>query len=69
VGAREALAKEPRFVPLSGARTPAQLDALDAVERPLTAEEMAELERLVPREAFKGSRYPEAQMAQLDSER
>lgn len=63
------LKKEPNFVPLSGARTPAQLDVLDALQRPLTAEEMAELERLVPKGAIKGSRYPEAQMAQLDSER
>ncbi len=42
---------------------------LDAVERALSAEEMAELENLVPKGAVKGSRYPEAQMAQLDSER
>lgn len=64
-----ALAKEPKLVPISGARTPAQLDVLDVLERPLSAEEMAELERLVPKGAFKGSRYPEAQMASLDSER
>jgi aryl-alcohol dehydrogenase-like predicted oxidoreductase len=64
-----ALAKEPKLVPISGARTPAQLDVLDVIERPLSAEEMAELERLVPKGAFKGSRYPEAQMASLDSER
>lgn len=64
-----ALAKEPTFVPISGARTPAQLDVLDAVDRPLSAEEMTELETLLPRGAFKGSRYPEAHMAQLDSER
>ncbi|MEI9951672.1 MAG: aldo/keto reductase [Pseudomonadota bacterium] len=63
------LAKEPGFVPLSGARTPAQLDVLDAVERTLSAEEMAELERLIPKGAVKGSRYPEAQMTDLDSER
>jgi aryl-alcohol dehydrogenase-like predicted oxidoreductase len=63
------LAKEPSFVPLSGARTPSQLDVLDVVERPLSADELAELERVIPRDAFKGSRYPEAQMADLDSER
>ncbi len=64
-----ALAKEPSFVPLSGARTPAQLDVLDAVNFALSSEEVAELERLIPKGAVKGSRYPEAQMAQLDSER
>ena len=30
---------------------------------------LAQLERLLPKGAVKGSRYPEAQMAQLDSER
>jgi aryl-alcohol dehydrogenase-like predicted oxidoreductase len=64
-----ALAKEPTFVPISGARTPAQLDVLDALERPLTGAEMAELDRLLPKGVFQGSRYPEAAMAQLDSER
>ena len=63
------LAKQPSFVPLSGARTPSQLDVLEVVERALSAEEMAELERLIPKGAVKGSRYPEAQMAHLDSER
>jgi aryl-alcohol dehydrogenase-like predicted oxidoreductase len=63
------LAKEPKLVPIIGARKPSQLDVLDAVERPLAADEMAELERLVPKGAFKGSRYAEAQMAHLDSER
>jgi aryl-alcohol dehydrogenase-like predicted oxidoreductase len=64
-----ALAKQPTSVPISGARTPAQLDVLGAVDRPLSAEEMEELETLLPKGAFKGSRYPEAQMADLDSER
>ena len=63
------LAKQPGFVPLAGARTPEQLDVLDAVQRPLSAQELDELERLIPRGAFQGSRYPEAQMATLDSER
>ena len=62
-----ALAKEPGFVPVIGARTPAQLDVLDAA--PLAAAEVAELERIVPHDAVKGSRYAEAQMAHLDSER
>ncbi|MDQ2642891.1 MAG: aldo/keto reductase [Myxococcota bacterium] len=64
-----ALAEQPGFVPIAGARTPAQLDLLDAVERPLSAAEKAELEALLPKGAFQGSRYPEAQMSSLDSER
>jgi aryl-alcohol dehydrogenase-like predicted oxidoreductase len=64
-----ALAKEPSFVPISGARTPAQLDVLSAADRPLSLEEVTELQTLLPKGVFKGSRYPEAQMAQLDSER
>jgi aryl-alcohol dehydrogenase-like predicted oxidoreductase len=63
------LAKEPKLVPILGARTPAHLDVLDVVDRPLSADEVSELERLLPRDAFKGSRYAEAQMAHLDSER
>ncbi len=61
------LAKEPRFTPLVGARKPAHLDVLDT--RPLSADEMSELERIVPKDALKGPRYPEAQMAHLDSEK
>jgi aryl-alcohol dehydrogenase-like predicted oxidoreductase len=64
-----ALAKEPSLVPISGARTPAQLDVLSSADRPLSLEEMTEIETLLPKGAFKGSRYPEAPMAQLDSER
>lgn len=65
-----ALAKQPRLVPLVGARKPAQLvDVLGALDRPLSAEELAELERIVPAGAVEGSRYQAAQMAHLDSER
>ena len=63
------LAKQPSFVPIGGARTPAQLDLLDAVERPLSTDELEELERLLPKGAFQGNRYPDAAMTQLDSER
>jgi aryl-alcohol dehydrogenase-like predicted oxidoreductase len=63
------LAKEPAFVPIVGARTPSQLDVLGAADRPLSADEMGEIERLVPKNAFQGSRYAEALMAHLDSER
>jgi aryl-alcohol dehydrogenase-like predicted oxidoreductase len=64
-----ALAKEPKLVPIIGARKPSQLDVLDVVDNPLTPDELGELERLVPKNAFKGSRYAEAQMAHLDSEK
>ena len=64
-----ALAKEPSFVPLSGARTPAQLKVLDVADRPLSADEMRELEAVIPEGAVKGSRYPAAQMAHLHDRR
>jgi aryl-alcohol dehydrogenase-like predicted oxidoreductase len=64
------LAKQPEFVTLAGARTTAQLrDALAALERPLTAAEVKELETLVPRDAIAGTRYDATQMAHLDSEK
>ncbi len=62
-----ALAKEPKLVPILGARKPSQLDAFDV--SPLDADQMGELERLIPKNAFKGSRYAEEQMAHLDSEK
>jgi aryl-alcohol dehydrogenase-like predicted oxidoreductase len=64
------LAKEPRFVPVIGARTPEQLsDALAALARPLSERDAAQLEALIPAQAIAGSRYDESQMAHLDSER
>ncbi|HVY46858.1 MAG TPA: aldo/keto reductase [Minicystis sp.] len=64
------LAKQPTLVPIVGARTRAQLeDALGALERPLSADDVAELERLVPPDAVAGTRYGEEQMKHLDSER
>ncbi len=63
-----ALAQDPTFVPIAGARTPGQLKLLDAVDHPLSAEEKSVLEALLPKGAFHGSRYPESQMAMLDSE-
>ena len=63
------LAKQPDFVPLVGARTPAQVASMvKALERPLSSAEVAELEGLVPVGAAAGTRYAEAQMAHLDSE-
>jgi aryl-alcohol dehydrogenase-like predicted oxidoreductase len=65
-----ALAKQPHFVPLVGARTRAQLtDLLGALDRPLTPSEVAELEAQVAPSLIAGTRYAAAQMAHLDSER
>jgi hypothetical protein len=43
--------------------------ALGALAAKLDAEDLAALERAVPPDAAAGDRYPEAQMAVLDSER
>lgn len=64
------LARGPRYVPLVGARTPAQLhDALGAMRIVLGADERAALEAAVPADAVQGTRYAEALMRHLDSER
>ncbi|HEU5061207.1 MAG TPA: aldo/keto reductase [Kofleriaceae bacterium] len=63
-------ARRPSAVPTLGSRTRAQLDeAIAALEIRLTGEEVAALEAAVPAAAVAGSRYAEAQMAHLDSER
>ena len=65
-----ATAKQPRLVPVIGARTRAQLaDALDALDRPLGAAEMAEVEATFAGGAIEGDRYAAPQMAMLDSEK
>ncbi len=65
-----ALAKEPGFVPLVGARTREQLaDALGALRRPLAPAELTALEQLVPADAVSGTRYGALQMQMLDSEK
>ncbi|HEY5933966.1 MAG TPA: aldo/keto reductase [Kofleriaceae bacterium] len=62
------LGKEPGFTPTLGMRTMEQLDvALTA--KPLTAEQLAEVEVIVPRGAVAGTRYPAAMMSTLDSEK
>ena len=64
-----AVAKQPRLVPVVGARTRQQLDdALGALARPLSPADVAELERLIPADAIAGDRYPTPMMAHLDSE-
>lgn len=64
------LAKQPSFVPVVGARTRKQLnDVLGALDRPLSATDVAALEELLPPNAIEGTRYPAVHMQHLDSER
>lgn len=68
------LAQGPRhgasIVPLVGARTRTRLDeALAALDVTLDATDLAEIEAAVPADAAAGARYPDSQMAHLDSER
>ena len=58
------------IVPLIGARRRDRLhEALGALDVKLTAEDLATIERIVPKGAAAGERYPAAQMGMLDSER
>jgi aryl-alcohol dehydrogenase-like predicted oxidoreductase len=58
------------IVPLIGARRRDRLEeALGTLENPLTKEDLAAIERAVPRDAVAGTRYAKEQMAILDSER
>lgn len=58
------------IVPLIGARRRERLDeALAALDITLTPENLAEIEQAIPHGAAAGTRYPAAQMANLDSER
>lgn len=58
------------IVPLVGARTRARLaESLGALDVTLSADDLAAIERAVPKDAAAGTRYAEAQMAHLDSER
>jgi len=49
-------------------RTLQQLDEALAA-KPLTAEQLAEVEAIAPRGAIAGTRYPAAHMTSLDSEK
>lgn len=58
------------IVPLIGARSRRRLaESLEALDLTLTAEDLAAIERAVPRGAAAGDRYPAHAMAMLDSER
>ena len=64
------LARGDDIVPLIGARRRDRLaEALAAPDVMLSAEELAAIERAVPKDAAAGERYAPAQMAHLDSER
>jgi aryl-alcohol dehydrogenase-like predicted oxidoreductase len=64
------LARGDDVVPLVGARTRERLDeALGALDLQLSDDDAGALERAIPPEAVAGARYPEQQMAVLDSER
>lgn len=58
------------IVPIIGARRRDRLkESLGAADFSLTPEDLAAIERAVPRNAAAGTRYAEAQMAHLDSEK
>jgi aryl-alcohol dehydrogenase-like predicted oxidoreductase len=64
------LARGEDIVPLIGARTRERLsEALGALELSLSDDQMRSIEAAMPAQAAQGDRYPEPQMAQLDSER
>ncbi|MEM9665387.1 MAG: aldo/keto reductase [Bacteroidota bacterium] len=64
------LARGRDLVPLVGARRRDRLaEALGALQVTLSEADLAQIEAAVPPEAVAGMRYPEGQMAMLDSER
>jgi aryl-alcohol dehydrogenase-like predicted oxidoreductase len=64
------LARQPAFVPIVGAKTPAQLhDLLSVLDKPLGPADVAELEALFPPGAIAGDRYATEQMRHLGRER
>ena len=64
------LAKDPRIVPVLGARTRQQLaESLGALNVQLSPSELASIEEAVPASEVAGTRYDEHQMRSLDSER
>jgi aryl-alcohol dehydrogenase-like predicted oxidoreductase len=65
-----ALARGEDIVPLIGARTRQRLrEALGALQLSLSTDDLDAIEAAMPAELAAGSRYPEPQMAHLDSER
>lgn len=65
-----AMAKQPTFVPLAGARAVKQLgEALAALKTSFAPEELAELDAIFGKGSIQGTRYDAGQMARLDSEK
>jgi aryl-alcohol dehydrogenase-like predicted oxidoreductase len=62
------MGKQPLLTPTLGMRTMQQLDEALST-KPLTAEQLAEVEAVAPRGAVAGTRYPAAHMSALDSEK
>jgi aryl-alcohol dehydrogenase-like predicted oxidoreductase len=64
------LSRGEEIVPLIGARTRERLqEAIGALDLELSAGDLSRIEQAMPADAAAGERYPEAGMAQLDSER
>ncbi|MBV9106704.1 MAG: aldo/keto reductase [Verrucomicrobia bacterium] len=64
------LSRGPDIIPLIGARTAERLnEALGSLNVSLSSDDLAEIDRVAPPGAIAGERYPEEQMAWLDSER
>jgi pyridoxine 4-dehydrogenase len=64
------LAQGKDIVALIGARTPERLrEALGSLEIELSVDDLTALDRAIPPDAAVGERYPDPQMAALDSER
>ncbi len=65
-----AAAQHVSLVPLVGARRRDRLrEALQALDVKLSPVQLAEIEQAVPADAAAGGRYPDAQLAHMDSER
>jgi aryl-alcohol dehydrogenase-like predicted oxidoreductase len=62
------LGKQPQFVPTLGMRTIRQLEEALAA-KPLSADQVEQVEAVAPRGSFAGTRYPAAMMSSLDSEK
>ena len=64
------MAQGPRIVPVIGARNRTQLDeTLGALAIELSADDLARIEQVVPKDAVAGLRYDERLMHMLDSEK
>ena len=66
----QAAARKVSMVPIIGARRRDRLtEALGALKVSLSADDLAEIERAIPPDAASGARYPDAQLAHMDSEK